>query len=76
MRQWSQLSRDEQIEVRKQMVLCGGQSVNGVAGWYASQRARGTQKKPQPVVRYDGVSVADEPPEPISIDEVRDVLPY
>lgn len=42
MRPWSQLSRDEQIEVRKQMVLRGGQSVNGVAGWYAAQRTRGT----------------------------------
>lgn len=62
------------------MVLCGGQSVNGVAGWYASQRARGTpvigRKKPRPTLRYDGISVADEAPEPIGIDEVKDVLPY
>lgn len=78
MKPWSQLSLDEQRHWRRQMVLCGGQSVNGVAGWYAAQRI---QKKPaplrkKPLLRYDGVSVSDEAPEPIGLEELNDVLPY
>lgn len=80
MKPWLQLTLDEQRHVRTQMTLCGGQSVNGVAGWYAAQRA---QKKPisrrkKPVrmhVTSQGVSVADTAPEPLEIEEIRDVLP-
>ena len=79
MKPWSQLTLDEQRHVRTQMTLCGGQSVNGVAGWYAARRA---QKKPIPYrkkpVRMhftsQGVLVADTAPEPLEIEDIKDVL--
>lgn len=81
MKPWSQLTLDEQRHVHTQMTLCGGQSVNGVAGWYAAQRARKkpipARKKPAPTrVASQGVSVADVAPEPLGMEDIRDVLSH
>lgn len=79
MKPWSQLTLDEQRHVRTQMTLCGGKSVNGVAGWYAAQRAQKkpipNRKKPLQLYRPTIRNVTVEPVQTLTLKDIKDVLP-
>ena len=77
MKPWSHLALDEQRYWHTRMTLENGKSVNGVAGWYHTLR---TRKKPlaaqkKPMVHLTGISLADTAPDPITLEEIQDVLP-
>lgn len=80
MKPWAQLTETERAGVRRNMRLCGGKSVNGVAGWYQQQRLLDQQDKPvaqpiKPPITHRRKSLWDAELEPLRLDEIADVLP-
>lgn len=76
MKTWAQLSPEERAVWESRLTGWQGHSVNGVPGWYERERRKEIERPhwaPR-VIRYDGVSVADEPPEKITLDDLRDVI--
>lgn len=77
---WSQLTDKQRSEITRQFEKGLHSSVNGPAGWYHQQRFnRGWQQVRQTpkVSRFSiigGVIVSDEAPEPLTLEEVKDVL--
>lgn len=72
---WSQLTVAEKTEVHKQMVLAGASSVNGVSGWYISGcYHRHLRRRPLITTPVDCVSVPDTAPEPLALEELRDIV--
>ncbi len=79
MKPWSQLSRSEQARVHANMLRCGGKSVNGVVGWYQNKRAQGAKvtgrKRPGRLSLPQVFPIPDEMPDPLTLEEIQDVLP-
>lgn len=93
MKTWLQLTPAQRSAVADAMMRVNGRSVNGVAGWYLSNRARlgkipvqsaaqhprdyrtGRYIPARPTIRNHGIATPDDAPEPLTLDEIRDVLP-
>ena len=72
---WSQLTAGERKMIARQMFLSGGTSKNGVPGWYHVQRQKGMLPRPMRIViNTRGTSIADDGPEPLELEDIRDVI--
>lgn len=77
MKPWSQLTDSERANVHRDMTLCGGSSVNGVAGWHY-QRMRevgGLSRKKLPQIYRPSIrNISVAPIETLTLEDVADLF--